>query len=504
MELKLNKQPLYISEMLADATVEQPVECDALLPDYCPDIVRILKCMVTPTIAARRLKGQRLEIEGMAAIVVFYTSTAEGIHKAEYKVPFSRAIELRAEPTKAALSVQARTGYINCRAVNSRRLDIRGAVTLAVFVMGSREEQVICGGEGAGLQLREESFAGSRLLGQESREVRVSETLELTYGKPAIRDIVRCSATPKLGECRAGDGKAMVKGELAVHLLYQHSGGCDQMDFAIPTVAMVEIAGLDEHCNCAVTQELLYCNMEPVADREGECRSVALEAAVLVTVRAESPYKAVTCGDCYSTKCQCNFRTKTYSTMNLETVLHEPITLRETMPLPDNIESVLELWCDVGSLSFRGEQGGLTAEGRIVVSMLGRMRDGEIYYFDKNLELTERLNPPAPTPTVDGRLTVTGCGYSFTANDTIEVRCDLMLDGSVYSNQRCTGIEEITMDDKKPRTDTAPTGLYLYMATENEPIWDIAKRYNTSVQRILEENPQTEGRQGDVLIIPVL
>lgn len=504
MELKIRKQPIFISEMLIDTTVEQPVECDALLPDYCPDIVRILKCMITPTISSRRVTGQRLELEGMAVIVVYYTSTAEGIHKAEYKVPFARTMELRADCPKHSVSVQARPGYVSCRAVNSRRLDIRGAVTMSTFAVGSHEEQVVCGGEGAGLQLREETVTGSRLLGQDSREVRIGETLELSYGKPPIRDILRSCATPRTIECRTAEGKAVIKGELGIHMLYQHAGGCDQMDWTLPTAVVIEMDGADDQCTTSVTQELLYCNVEPTADRDGEYRAVMVEACVLVSVKVECCYKATTCTDCYSTRYQCSFRTKPHSTLALENSCHEPVTLRESMPLPDNIESVVDLWCDAGGVNFRHEQGNLIADGRIIVSMLGKMRDGDIYYFDKNIELSQRMCPCAPGPLVDGRMSVIGSGYSFTANDAIEVRCEMMLDCSVYQSQKIATVDEIAVDDKKPRTDTAPSGLYLYLTGESESVWDIAKRYNTSVQRIMEENPGSESKCADVLIIPVV
>ncbi|MEG1874890.1 MAG: DUF3794 domain-containing protein [Angelakisella sp.] len=504
MELKLNKQPLFISEMLADTTVEQPLECDALLPDYCPDIVRILKCMVTPTVASRRLNGQRLEIEGMAVIVVLYTSTGEGVQKAEYKVPFAKAVELRGEPAKHSLSVQVRPGYMNCRAVNQRRLDIRGAVTIGIFAIGCREEQVICGGEGAGIELREEQVNTGRLLGQESREVRVTETLELTYGKPPVREVVRCQCVPRLVECKTEAGKVVVKGELAIHLLYQHTNGCDQMDFTVPTAAVIELDGIDEHCMVSVTQEMMFCTLEPCADREGEYRNLTLEAVVLMTAKAECPVKTTCCTDCYSTKCQCSFHTKSYNTLRLEDTLHQPVTLREVMTLPDNIESVVDLWCEAGGVSFRGDQSAVGCEGRVTVCILGKLRDGELIYFDKNLELSERIPVTAANAVVDGRATVMGSGYSFSANDAIEVRCDLMLDGSIYSAQRFTGLDDIVLDEKKSKAGSVPTGLYLYMAGDGEAMWEIAKRYNTSVQRIQEENPQTEGRRGDVLIIPVL
>ena len=191
MELKLTRQPLFINEPLIDQSVEQPIECDALLPDYCPDIMRILKCSITPTLVGRRASPGKLELEGMAAITVYYVSTGEGVARGEYKVPFSRIVEMKGDCPEPVLSLSARVDYVNCRAVNQRRLDIRGALILTVKGVGSREEQVIVEGEGMGLQLKREQTDAARLLGQCLRETRLTERLELPHGKPPIQAIVR-------------------------------------------------------------------------------------------------------------------------------------------------------------------------------------------------------------------------------------------------------------------------------------------------------------------------
>ena len=49
-------------------------------------------------------------------------------------------------------------------------------------------------------------------------------------------------------------------------------------------------------------------------------------------------------------------------------------------------------------------------------------------------------------------------------------------------------------------------GLYLYLAEEGESLWEIAKRYNTSIRRIQEENPEEERQPGkrEVLLVPVI
>lgn len=50
MELQLNKEPVFLNEVIYDGQTEQGVEFDYVLPDYYPDIFKILRCSLTPGI----------------------------------------------------------------------------------------------------------------------------------------------------------------------------------------------------------------------------------------------------------------------------------------------------------------------------------------------------------------------------------------------------------------------------------------------------------------------
>ena len=504
MEIKLTRQPLFINETLLDTTVEQPIECDALLPDYCPDIVRILKCTVVPAVTSRRAAAGRLEVEGMADITVLYVSGGDGIAKAQYKVPFARTIDLRGSAEDAGVTVTARADYVNCRAVNQRRLDIRGAVVLAVRVCATREEQAVSAGEGGGLQLRGEECRGTRAMGRAVREEHIGETLELAYGKPPIQSIVRWGAVPRIVECRAEGGRALVKGELGLHILYCSTGGTyEVMEYAVPFSTAVELEGLDENCLCDAVAEVTSLTLEPAADGAGENRNITLDADVQVSVSGFMPYESRVCSDCYSTQYPCAFHTKNASVQRVDRVAKESFSHKENLPMPENVESVLDLWCDVGGTDARPDgDGSVLVEGRLTVIMLARMTDGEIYCFDKLLDLQHDA-AVGEGMTMDARLSAVGCAFAFTGGDTMEVRCDLLLEGPVYAMDRVTLVDEITVDEKNPKTGGATPGLYIYMADPGETLWEIAKRYNTCIDKIAEENPEQEGGGRRILLIPV-
>ena len=52
MDFKVNREEIASAEVIFDDTQEQSVELDYVLPDYYPEIFRILKCVTTPGIVS--------------------------------------------------------------------------------------------------------------------------------------------------------------------------------------------------------------------------------------------------------------------------------------------------------------------------------------------------------------------------------------------------------------------------------------------------------------------
>ena len=60
MEYKLQKEKCDICEKIFEGASEQPVDLDLSLPDYCPDVERILKCRICPGITSKILLATAL------------------------------------------------------------------------------------------------------------------------------------------------------------------------------------------------------------------------------------------------------------------------------------------------------------------------------------------------------------------------------------------------------------------------------------------------------------
>ena len=144
--LKVSRETLIQSFTALDTAFEQTVEKDIVLPDYCPDVFRILKCRVIPKVVSQSINGDRLTVDTEAVIRVLYLSQSSGkINLIESKQSYSKTLELGGDAAAPIVSACAKAEQVSCRVVNQRRVDIRGVFSVKVNVTSYCKKQFITG-----------------------------------------------------------------------------------------------------------------------------------------------------------------------------------------------------------------------------------------------------------------------------------------------------------------------------------------------------------------------
>lgn len=510
MELNVQRQAITINEVVYDGYVEQPIECDALLPDYCPDIVKVLKCTVTTNVTSTQVTGDRLTIEGVAVAHVYYTSEQGGIRHAEYKVPFGKTVELRSSPSFPVVSVAPTVDYINCRAVNQRRVDIRGAISLAVKVTDAKQQEVISDASGCGMQLRREMIPSTNIVGQYEVAFTASENLEIGAGKPPVNTIIRTQACVVVEDHKAIAGKVIVKGDIQLYVCYQSmddENSLEVMEYSIPVSQIISTDGADEDCVCDVNIRLVSCDISPRQDSDGEYRVLAFDAKLVASAICYRNQEVAVVSDCYSTQYDCKRKERESTFTRLNDIVNDRTQHKTSLELPEGLKYVLDAWCDSGAVSWKQKESKIDVTVPITICMFAQMEDGETVYFEQQSDVTHEI----PARDTDRNLTFTpgadvlSCAYNMAEQDSIDIRCDVLIFGSIFCEERHSSLVDITVDEESPKPKVE-NKLFIYYADKGESIWDIAKRYNTSAGAIWEENSAAQDilPENAMLMIPIV
>ena len=146
MECNLSKQDVSCEKVLLNTSLEQPASVEFSLPDYCPDIERILKCCLTPVVNQKLINSDSLIIDGVVYINLLYCDSSKQIKSFEYPYPFNEKTELTNSSENAItkmVTVKPIIDGLSCKAITDRRVQVNYNISLKVNVTATFTKQVV-------------------------------------------------------------------------------------------------------------------------------------------------------------------------------------------------------------------------------------------------------------------------------------------------------------------------------------------------------------------------
>ena len=94
MELELKFTEVTGCEPVGDLVTTQEESMETAIPEYCPDMARIVDTVGQLRLREKHLTGQQLTVSGSVVLTVLYTSEeSAGLRSLSMEVPFSCQVE---------------------------------------------------------------------------------------------------------------------------------------------------------------------------------------------------------------------------------------------------------------------------------------------------------------------------------------------------------------------------------------------------------------------------
>lgn len=512
MDFKINKETIPSAEIVYSGIQEQGVELDYILPDYYPDVFRLIRCDVCPVIADHSINGDRLSYELKCDITLLYCDEESGaVQCITQKQTFSKSVELKKSPVAAEVILSPKTDHVNFRAVNKRRLDVRGAVSVKISVSSERNQEVISDAFGMNIQLKKMplKYASKKLTAE--KMIQLSEDMELTPAQSPVIGIIRTQCSVSGCEKKIVSGKLLAKGDITVKMLYSCSSGIEPMDYSMPFSQIVDMEGIDDSFECTVNAEVIGCSITPSADKNNENRILRIEPEVRISCRAVKFSEIMVAADAYSTVYPCETMIENIRAEQLPSVFAEVFRHTARLAEGDSVpKNIYAMWCTPKNINTRlGNDGNsVVVSGMLTYSMAAEDASGAIIMpdrdeaFEETIEIGDDLSGAVVTADIVG----TDISYNISSEGILNAKADITVRISAGSSFDLRALTDVTIDDSVKKQRDGDYAFKLYFGVENEDIWDIAKRCSTGVEAIMEENDLADRRleSGSMLLIPII
>lgn len=516
MNLKIKKEEISSTEVIFSDTNEQSIELDYILPDYYPEIFRILKCITTPQIVSYCIENTKLTYEMSVCIRILYCAeNSNAVHTINQKLIYSRKIDIDRTCSAPEVSLIPQISFINCRAVNPRRIDLRGAVSTVISITDTCCKEVISDIDGGNIQMKKNSFTYPANHLKATKQIVVSEKYDVGTSKPPIIDIIRNDATISSIDKKIIADKLILKGEICINMLYtclkDNIDNIEGMQFTLPFSQIIDLKGIDDRFNCDIKTDIVSCEIIPCSDGDGNSKLAECIINMLINCSAYKTSTAEFVVDEYSTSYTTNSEkadiTLEASPYHIDTVC----VLKNTINAPENeLECIYDAWCTLKNISVISDinENSLCINGTIIYMVLAKNTDGSPVLLEKEDSFTESV--PAENLSELSKAAVNiipmSCSYTLSSDNIIELKAELRITGHIKNFVIINSITDITVNEDEPIDKNNKYALKIYYTDENEDLWEIAKKYGTSISAIIEENEiedDTVSEKG-MLLIPIV
>ncbi len=498
MDLKLNREEITATEVIFDGTQEQSVELDYVLPDYYPEIFKVIKCMTTPRILSYSVNGDKLTYELSVCIKVMYCAEGrKGMQVVDQKMTYTKTVDLGRAAINPKVTICPRTDYVNCRAVNQRRIDCRGAITIKIKVTDLCKKNVVSDAYGMDIQLKKTPVTYPINKLYTTKRVTVTEEFDLGLSKPAIESLLRSDAIVASGDKKVIANKLVAKGEVYINMLYtcmkDNTEGVEAMQFTLPYSQIVDLEGIDERFDTSVDAEVLSCEIEPRADMDGNTKIVECTLVLLIVCQAHRVSTIDLVMDEYSTSYK---SANTKSDIKIELPpqqINMTSVVKSAMEYADGgLDCIYDVWCSVPSFIVKPdtENDKLVVTGNVLFTVMARNNEETTVVLEKEepFTITIPVDNITENTTADLKIQPVSCSYNMASDNTVEAKTELKITGTMLNSIFVPIVTDITVNEDEPVKRDGDYALKLYFAEQNEDLWEIAKKYGTSVGAIMDEN----------------
>lgn len=510
MDFNLKRQTVSLNDTVYRGTTEQSVDSDINLPDYCPDILRILKCSIIPRITGSQVSGERITAEGNALVRVLYVSDSNKLRAYEQNIPFSKYVEVKQLPENPCVSVRAKAEYVNCRVVNQRRMDIHGSVIISISAVRLKQMDLIEEAEGAGVQLKCSKRTVSSAAGTAERSFTLGEVAEIGQSKPAVMQILRTDAAVTAQDAKVINNKILLKGSMEVRTVYcadTDEAQPETIEHSMPISQIIEVEGMSDDCTTDICCEVVSLEVQPKPDSDGKTRLLDINVRVSVTVTGYRECEARLLTDAYSTEYELKEERQAVELPHLCEILNDTCLCRGAVKAENSgFSKILDIWCADINSSVSQESKKIKISGTAAVSMIFLDRDGNISFAEKPLDFEysrELKGCENGMLQIKPFITMSGIDFVLNSDSEAEIRVELKITGSVSNFITGKIITDLSPDEECPK-NTNSAALTIYFSECGESVWNIARRYNTTVEAVMQENQLEEENISEkrMLLIP--
>ena len=503
--MEFERDTIISYETAAEVTLCQEETLESIVPDACPDILRIVDVCGQATISGKQAREGVAQVTGMVrASILYQPEGGGGLRRMEVGLPFTCQAEAPGLTERGTVLARPRLCRAEARALNPRKVLLRVDLAVDVTACQPVERAVCCGVTGPEEgTVCQRQFQGEhyQLCAVQEKPFTFSDQIRLPSGSGEAPVLLAARAQPECGESKLIGSKLIFKGMVEIYLLLQEPGGALVTSHeSLPFSQAIEVSGTDGEGDCQVEVEVasFRCDQDPA---DGRAVDVELELLAQAQVRCRRPVTLLQ--DLYSTSNLMEVQRENQLLCRLGEQSVRPQSVRELLETGEMVRSVVDARLALGQVrqSIEGRELVLTVDACVTVLYLDE--NELVQCVQRSIPVSSRLECPEGVR-CSCRCACPGEVFAAPAAGGVEVRFTVESRCLTTETAAVPAVTSAQLGEPRNAGEGVRPSVVLRMPAPGEELWDIAKAHGTTMEQILQANELEEEAlpYGRMLLIP--
>lgn len=479
------------------------LESDINISEHKPDVKQLISKRYEIRIDSTKTQNGSVQLKGKMLYVFMYQAAEKENELATMKgeVPFEENIRLEGINNGDAVKLWWTVDDFHLGMINSRKISLKAIVLINLQPENIRQVSISEGcADHKPIEQKRTMIKATQLAIRKKDMFRVRVNLEIPSKKPNLNEILWQNVLIRNCETRLVEQGIQVTGDLLLHVLYQPEEG-------IP-VQWLEL-GKHFHENIPISQgneemipnieiQMVEVTVEQKPDEDGEQRILFVDAVFDLDIQIFEDKELYYLEDLYAPSRQ--FKVQRVSEVIPHLMKKNRIRVKYQEKIKKTILSnhVLQICFVNGDVLLEQvspASDGITIEGNIRADMICACSDDAQPFVNIEVKLPFQhkidMNDWTKDCMIRIKESIEQISVTMVGEDEAELKAILLFDLFVMEEKRrelISGVEEV---EGSCEGEEQP-GIVCYRAKAGETLWEIAKRYDTTISNIKEHNPPLE------------
>lgn len=489
MDILLNHENYKCLREIVDCSVEESVETEFSLPEYMPEILRIIKVTAEPKVNSCRLVGERVTVDGSCDLRVIYTAEDDCIYTFSQKRPFTRHCENTDFTDALDVVSRVSVSYVNSRATGTKRVELKAGLNVRIMAYKADVCDLVHSQTGCGVEEKREPINAMSIGCRKTRQFSMSDTLTLNV---PCAFIISANAVAVCSDIKKISNKIMIRGEAVVDICYVN--GSDKsntykLKHILPINQILEFDGMDEKFTGDVHLCVTALDVMQKNDSDGVCSAFDISLGIDATAVMWEQKELIAVSDAYAVGACVELKKEPVIFCKALDEIKDTFILKDSFKVSgEGVSSICDSVSEILSCDVKYNNGTLMICGSIGVSVLIKDGSGVLSDVNKVLDYCYERKDAYAVESVccTPHIVITGTDCAVKDRDNIDIRIEMKISGCVFHEYKTDVVTNITEGELTHKRNI--NAVTVYFPDGEESLWGIARRYNTTVSAIAAEN----------------